>query len=258
MTYKELMEMNVAIQQALAIKRANEVKDAIRILMDTYGLTKDEMKSYLDGEDSINPVTTQDVDEQAETVVIQEEVEDIQTGDGEPLVLPESSSRDDGDTDNSINPEPQVGDNQVETAVIPEVLEDIQTGDGEPLALPESSRKDNRKTEVSINPEPQEEKNVEPKTPVVETEGELPTMDSLLSGEPAYKAFYHPVTPVKKAPLPTMEELLSGEPGNRILTLGNLKPAGSPHLQHTRISHTGGIIPTIMASGQTIVYIPAS
>lgn len=212
MTYKELMEMSVAIQQAMAIKRVNEVKEAIRILMDTYGLTKEEMKSYLDGEDSINPVTPQEVDDQTETLVISD------------------------------------------------VMENPQAEDEEPLALPESSQEGEVETEVSINPEPQEENKVESKPPMVETDGELPTMDSLLSDDPEYKAFYHPVTQVKKSSrtLATMEELLAGEPINDILCLGNLMPKGSSFPQHTRICHAGGIIPTELASGQTFVYIPAA
>ena len=207
---KEQMEKCREYQREMAIMRANEVKEALRLLMDNYGLTKDEMKSYLDGEDSINPVTTRKVDDQTEAVFISE------------------------------------------------VVENPRIEDEEPLALPESSQEDAVETDVSINPEPQEEKNVEPQTSMEETEGELPTMDSLLSGDPKYKAFYHPVTQVKKSSLPTMEELLSGEPINRILCLGNLMPDGSSYPQHTRLCHAGGIIPTEMASGQTIVYIPTA
>ena len=199
-------------QQAMSIKRANDVNEALRILMDTYDLTKDEMKSYLDGDDSINPITTQDVDDYTEAVVI------------------------------------------------PEVVENPQIEDNAPLALPESSQEDAVETKDSINPDPKEEKNVVPKTPMVESDGELPTLDSLLSGEPEYKAFYHPITQVKKSSrtLPTMEELLSGEPINDILCLGNLNPKGAAFRQHSRINHTGGIIPTETATGNTLVYIPAA
>ena len=210
MTYKEMVEMSAALQQAMAIKRADEVKKALRILMDSYGLSKDEMKSYLDGEDSITPVFAQDVDDLTETVVI------------------------------------------------PEAVANTQTEDEEPLALPESSQEDEVETEVSISPESQEVKIADPKTPMVETEEELPTFDSLLSGDPGYKTFYHPVTPVEKnyRVLPTMDELLSGEPVNTILCLGNLTPKGTAFRQHTRVNHAGGIIPTETATGQTLIYIP--
>ena len=205
----ELMEKSREYERAMAIMRANEVKEALRILMDTYGLTKDEMRSYLDGGDSINPVITQEVVDLTETVVI------------------------------------------------PEAVEITQTEDEEPLALPDSSQVGEVETEVSINQESQEE-TVDPKSPMVETEEELPTFDSLLSGDPEYKTFYHPVTPVEKnyRVLPTMDELLSGEPVNTILCLGNLTPKGTAFRQHSRVNHAGGIIPTETATGQTLIYIP--
>ena len=198
LTYKEMVEMSATLQQAMAIKRANEVKEALRILMDAYGLSKDEMKSCLDGEDSINPITSL------------------------------------------------------------EVVENPQIEDEVPLALPDPSKEDEVETEVSINPEPQEENNVEPKTAMVETEDELPTLESLLSDDPEYKAFYHPATPVKRnnRSLPTLDELLSGEPINRILCQGNLEPKGAAYRQHSRVCHADGIIPTETATGQTLVYIP--
>lgn len=193
----EQMEKCREYQREMAIRRTDEVKEALRILMDSYGLSKDEMKSYLDGEDSINPITSVEVVEN-----------------------------------------PQIED---------EVL----------LALPEPSKEDEVETEVSINQESQEE-TVDPKTAMVETEDELPTLESLLSDDPEYKAFYHPVTPVKKnsRALPTLDELLSGEPINRILCLGNLEPKGTAYRQNTRVCHPDGIIPTETASGQTLIYIP--
>lgn len=204
----EQMEKCREYQRAMDIKRANDVNEALRFLMDTYGLTKDEMKTYLDGEDSINPVTTQEADDLTEAVVI------------------------------------------------PDVVEIAQAGEEEPLALPESSQE----SEVSVNPEPQKENKVESETPMVETDGELPTLEELLSGDPEYKAFYHPVTLVKKSSrtLPTLEELLSGQPINDILCLGNLNPKGAAFRQHSRINHAGGIIPTETATGNTLVYIPAA
>ena len=83
-------------------------------------------------------------------------------------------------------------------------------------------------------------------------------MEELLSDDPEYKEFYAPKHPEKKSDraLPTMDELLSGEPINKILCLGNEVPDDKAYKQHYRISHVGGIIPTEIATGQTIIYIP--
>lgn len=92
----------------------------------------------------------------------------------------------------------------------------------------------------------------------IESEESLPTIESLLSDDPEYKAFYHPVTRKKKdnRRLPTLDELLSDEPINKILCLGNEEPKGKAYRQHTRINHVGGIIPTETATGKTGIYIP--
>ena len=99
--------------------------------------------------------------------------------------------------------------------------------------------------------------------PIKETTGtesdeNLPSMDSLLSDDPEYKEFYHPVTAVEESnrSLPTLGELLSGEPVKQILCMGNLDPKGTGFRQNTRICHVDGIIPTETASGKTLIYIP--
>lgn len=198
MTYKELVELSIDLPQMMAIKRANEVKDALREVMAIYGLTKEEMKSYLDDEGSINPANTQE--EEAPTEIV----------------------------------------------VFPEVVENTPIEGEEPLALPASSQKVEEETAVSINPETED------------AEEDVPLMESLLSDDPEYKAFYHPVAPVKKKSraLSTMEELLSGKPINRILCLGNEDAVGTAFRQNNRICHPSGIIPTETASGHTLVYIP--
>ena len=235
----EQMEKCREYQREMAIRRTDEVKEALRILMDTYGLTKDEMRSYLDGGDSINPVITQEVVDLTETVVIPEAVEITQTEDEEPLALPESSQVDEVETEVSINTEEKV-ENKEEPAVISVFDLPALKAPYDPVA-------------TKIEPDTPVEK-----TPLKETEGELPTLDELLSEDPEYKAFYHPATPVKKnsRALPTLDELLSGEPINRILCLGNLEPKGTAYRQNTRICHPDGIIPTETASGQTLIYIP--
>jgi hypothetical protein len=228
MTYKEMVEMSATLQQAMAIKRVNEVKEALRILMDAYGLSKDEMKSCLDGEDSINPITPLEV------------VENPQIEDEVPLALPEPSKEDEMETEVSINPEPQEENN-----VEPKVTSVFD--------LPELKAPYNlvaaKKSEAPAAPE---------KIPVENSDEELSSLEDLLSDDPEYKAFYHPATPVKKnhRSLPTLDELLSGEPINRILCQGNLEPKGAAYRQHSRVCHADGIIPTETATGQTLVYIP--
>ena len=204
MTYKELVKLSIDLPKMMAIKRANEVKDALREVMAIYGLTKEEMMSYLNGEDSINPANTQDEEDPTEVVVI------------------------------------------------PEMVENTLLEGEEPLAHPDSSQEAEEVTpieeQVSINPENNVEK----------SDVELTSMEELLSDDPEYKEFYAPKHPEKKSDraLPTMDELLSGEPINKILCLGNEVPDDKAYKQHYRISHVGGIIPTEIATGQTIIYIP--
>ena len=94
-------------------------------------------------------------------------------------------------------------------------------------------------------------------TSVEKTDESLPTMEELLSDVPEYKKLYTPKTPEKKTRrLPAMEDLLSGKPVNQILCVGNLNPKGSPYLQHTRVCHSSGILPTETATGDSYVYNP--
>ena len=145
--------------------------------------------------------------------------------------------------------------------VIPLVVEDST----EAVSLPET--KEGNGVEPLALPEHQEENKVEIKKSVTNAETEktldesaedtLPTLESLLSDDPEYKAFYHPMTPKKNnRRLPTIDELLSGEPINRILCLGNEEPKGKAYRQNTRINHVGGIIPTETAAGKTGIYVP--
>lgn len=82
------------------------------------------------------------------------------------------------------------------------------------------------------------------------------SLEDLLSDDPRYKEYFAPESPVKSTKRDlTMDELLSGEPVNKIMLMGNVLPKGALFRQHTRISHTDGIIPTETATGQTRVYI---
>ena len=105
MTYKELVELSIDLPQMMAIKRANEVKDALREVMAIYGLTKEQMKSYLDDEGSINPANTQEEEAPTEIVVFPEVVENTPIEGEEPLALPASSQDGEVETVVSINPE---------------------------------------------------------------------------------------------------------------------------------------------------------
>lgn len=223
MSYTELVAMSEAVMQAINLKKEEAIKDALRACMATYGVTKDELKSILEGEDSINPAATQKMDVPPDTVAIPEVKED----------------------------------NGVETLALPEHQEEtkVETKTTSVFDLPALKEPynplENKKRVTPTAPE---------KTPVNGTEEALPSFEELLSDDPEYKAFYHPVAPKKKnnRRLPTFDELLSGDPVNKILCLGNEEPKGKAYRQNTRINHVGGIIPTETAAGKTGIYIPAS
>ncbi|MBQ4197570.1 MAG: hypothetical protein II659_06965, partial [Bacteroidales bacterium] len=100
MSYNELVAMNaetqkaieklvaksVEYQKAIKFKREKSIKEALRACMDAYGVTTEEMKSILDGDDSINPATTQEAGDLTETVALPEAKEDNGV---ETLALPE-------------------------------------------------------------------------------------------------------------------------------------------------------------------------
>lgn len=73
---KVLMAKSVEYQKAINLKKEESIKEALRACMKTYGVTKEEMKSILDGEESINPVIPQKVYDLTETEAIPEEKED--------------------------------------------------------------------------------------------------------------------------------------------------------------------------------------
>lgn len=166
------------------------------------------------------------------------------------------------DSAESIKPViPQEVKDLNEEVPLPEVKEDSVV---EPIALPEHQEENKVETKTTsvfdlpVFKEPYNPLETKKSETPIESEETLPTMESLLSDDPEYKAFYHPVTPKKKdnRRLSTIDELLSDEPINRILCLGNEKPKGKAYRQHTRINHVGGIIPTETATGKTGIYIP--
>lgn len=151
--------------------------------------------------------------------------------------------------DESINP--TTTPEGEETPSLPETKEETKTTSV--FDLPELKESynplTNQKGETILESE---------KTPVVGDEKEIPSMENLLSDDPEYKAFYHPITPEKSKRLTSFDELLAGKPIKKILCLGNEEPKGKAYRQNTRVNHVGGIIPTETASGKTGIYIPAA
>lgn len=165
MTYKELVKLSIDLPQMMAIKRANEVKDALREMMAIYGLTKEEMKSYLDGEDSINPANTQDEEDPTEVVVIPEMVESTPIEGEEPLALPESSQKGE-----------EVTPIEEQVSIIPENEEDENNV--------EKTEKELTSLEDLLSDDPEYKEYFAPKHPEKKSDRTLPTIDELLSGEP--------------------------------------------------------------------------
>ena len=87
MSYDELIELNLATLKVISNKRKEKVKNAVRSCMNTYGITMEEMRIFLNEEETILSTTTQDGDVQTETVVPAEVVENPQNK--EILALPE-------------------------------------------------------------------------------------------------------------------------------------------------------------------------
>ena len=337
MSYNELVAMNaetqkaieklvaksVEYQKAINLKREASIKEALRVCMDTYGVTREEMMSILGGEDSINPVTIQEVDDITETVALPEGKEDSVV---DPIALPEHQEENKVETkttsvfdlpvfkepynpletkkkETPIASEKTLVEKAVELAKTLPVADGINvnepyfvsydfavskkgklTQDTDTFGRNESvdnlkkikaENKGNAKSLHATDIISTEDctaymwyggKNITVNfysipikdSTTNESEETLPTMESLLSDDPEYKAFYHPVTPKKKdnRRLPTIDELISDEPINRILCLGNEEPKGKAYRQHTRINHVGGIIPTETATGKTGIYIP--
>lgn len=316
-----LVAKSVEYQKAINLKKEASIKEALRVCMDTYGVTKEEMMSILGGEDSINPATTQEVDDTTETVALPEAKENNGV---ETLALPEHQEETKTtsvfDLPALKEPYNPLGTKRSVTPTAPkktlvekavELAKTLPVADGIDVNEPYFVTYEfavSKKGELTLDADTfgrnESVENLESikaekkgfakslyatdvfssedctaymwyegkyitvnfySIPIKEStttvpEETLPTMESLLSDDPEYKALYHPVTPKKKnnRRLPTFDELLSGEPVNKILCLGNEEPKGKAYRQHTRINHVGGIIPTETATGRTGIYIPAA
>lgn len=196
---------------------AMSIKKAFCALMDAYGLSKEEMMTILDSEESIISTTAKEVEDQAESAVAAEIVE------SQPLALPEPKEK------------------NVTTSKTSSVF------DSPALKAPYTTTPVKK---GAITPAPE-------KTPGDETEENLPTMENLLSISPEYKVLYAGEPPIKddNRGMITMDALLSEEPVNQILNLGNMEPEGK-FGQHTRVCDPKGICPTLTATGHsTLVYI---
>ena len=238
--YNEYVAKSYAYMKAMICKREEEMKEAVRAYkeaMGHLGFSEEQMKACIDGDAEMVSSIIEDVDVPA----IPEALDVPQDNDEETLALPEPTWEK-GDVtlveEDSINPEKNEEEkNKTEMASV--WNHPALTAPYVPVTA--------KKSEAPADTE---------KTPMENADGNLPSLEDLLSDDPKYKAFYHPVTPVKKNTLPTMDELLSGEPINRILCLGNEVPDDKAYKQHYRITHVDGIIPTETATGQTIIYIP--
>ncbi len=320
---EKLVAKSVEYQKAIKFKREKSIKEALRACMDAYGVTKEEMRSIMDGDDSINPATTQEAGDLTETVALPEVKENSVV---EPIALPEHQEENKVETkttsvfdlpvfkepynpletkkkETPIASEKTLVEKAVELAkTLPvadginvnepyfvtydfavskkgELTQDTDTfGRNESVDNLKKIKAENKGSAKSLHATDMIStedctaymwyggKNITVNfysipikdSTTIESEETLPTMESLLSDDPEYKAFYHPVTPKKKdnRRLPTIDELLSDEPINKILCLGNEEPKGKAYRQHTRINHVGGIIPTETATGKTGIYIP--
>ena len=246
MTYDELESMVDALSRAkdeayahILAKKQEEMRRITREYLEkmaSFDLNQEDVKSLLENEMSILP---KDIDEWCAQVIGPEEENSVEIPD---QALPEYPNPDAADSEVSL-----VSEHQEETKV--------ETKTTSVFDLPALKEPYNPLgTKKSATPSAPE------KTSVEDAEETLPTMESLLSDDPEYKALYHPVTPKKKnnRRLPTLDELLSEEPVNKILCLGNEEPKGKAYRQNTRINHVRGIIPTETAIGKTGIYIPAS
>ena len=246
MTYDELESVVDAFNRAkdeasdrILAKKKEEIRSITREYLEkmaSYDLTQEDVKSILENEMSILP---KDFDEWTDRVVGPVEENHRALPD---LTLPEY-------------PNPDAAASVVSLVSDPEEVTKVETKTTSVFDLPALKEPYNPlENKKSVSPSTPE------KTLVEGVEEPLPTMESLLSDDPEYKAFYHPVTPKKKnnRRIPTFDELLSGEPVNKILCLGNEEPKGKAYRQHTRINHVGGIIPTETATGKTGIYIPTT
>ena len=237
--YNEYLAQGYALMKAIASKREEEMKKAVRSYkesMAALGFSEEQMKAILDDDLSIINTISQECENRTNPEIL-----DVpQDNEEEPQALPEPTWEK-GDVtlveeEDSINPETnEEEENKVETASVWD--NPALTAPYNPVAA--------KKSEAPAVPE---------KTP----DEELPSLEDLLSDDPEYKEYYAPAYPEKKnnRSLPTLDELLSGEPINRILCLGNLEPKGAAYRQHSRVCHPDGIIPTETATGQTLIYIP--
>ena len=238
--YNEYVAKSYAYLKAMICQREEEMKEAVRAYkaaMTNLGFSEEQMKACIDGDAAMVSSIIEDVDVPA----IPEALDVPQDNEEEPQALPEPTWEK-GDVtlveeEDSINSDgKEEEESKAETASVWD--HPALTAPYNPVTATKSEA-----------PTPE-------KTSMENADGDLPSLEDLLSDDPEYKAFYHPVTPMKKNSLPTMGELLSGEPINRILCLGNEVPNDKAYKQHYRISHVDGIIPTETATGQTIIYIP--
>ena len=241
--YNEYVAKSYAYLKAMICQREEEMKEAVRAYkeaMANLGFSEEQMKACIDGDAAMVSSIIEDVD----VPDIPEALEVPLDNEEEPQALPEPTWEK-GDVtlveeEDSINSESkEEEESKVETASV---------WDHPALTAPYNP----------VTATKSEEPAVPEKTPIEIADEGLPSLEDLLSDDTEYKEYYAPTSPVKKSnrTLPTMDELLSGKPINRILCMGSEVPDDKAYKQHYRICHVDGIIPTELASGQTIIYIP--
>ena len=171
MSYIELVAMSVELQKTINLKREEAIKNALRSCMETYGVTKEEIISLLEREDSIK---------EEEPVVIPEVVEIPKENVKEVLALPEHQE------DTKVETKPT---SVFDHPALQEDYNPLKTKESVPTPEPEKTSVAETEEvipsmESLLCDDPEYQKFYHPDNPTRKNNRSLPTMDELLSGEP--------------------------------------------------------------------------
>ena len=171
MSYIELVAMSVELQKTINLKREEAIKNALRSCMETYGVTKEEIISLLERENSIK---------EEEPVVIPEVVEIPKENVKEVLALPEHQE------DTKVETKPT---SVFDHPALQEDYNPLKTKESVPTPEPEKTSVAETEEvipsmESLLCDDPEYQKFYHPDNPKRKNNRTLPTMDELLSGEP--------------------------------------------------------------------------
>ena len=174
MSYIELVAMSVELQKTINLKREEAIKNALRSCMETYGVTKEEIISLLERENSIK---------EEEPVVIPEVVEIPKENVKEVLALPEHQE------DTKVETKPT---SVFDHPALQEDYNPLKTKESVPTPEPEKTSVAETEEvipsmESLLCDDPEYQKFYHPDTPKRKNNRTLPTMDELLSDEPVNK-----------------------------------------------------------------------